>query len=85
MIVKFGMGKKTVYPYSSENSKEFIDRDIERLLESAYQAAHQAIVNSQPIMEECAKMLMENKLLLPDDILKVIQLHHIQNSKEDNN
>jgi len=82
MIVKLGMGKKTVYPYNSENSKEFIDRDIERLLESAYQAAHQAIVNSQPIMEECAKMLMENKLLLPDDILKVIQLHHIQNSNE---
>jgi cell division protease FtsH len=82
MIVKFGMGKKTVYPYNSENSKEFIDRDIERLLESAYQASHQAIVNSQPIMEECANMLMKNKLLLPDDILKVIQLHHIQNSNE---
>ena len=85
MIVKFGMGKKTVYPYNSENSKEFIDRDIERLLESAYQAAHQTIVNSQPIMEESAKMLMENKLLLPDDILKIIQLHHIQNSNERNN
>ena len=80
MIVKFGMGKKTVYPYSSENSKEFIDRDIERLLESAYQAAHQTITNSQGIMEESANLLIKNKLLLPDDILKIIQRHHIENS-----
>ena len=80
MIVKFGMGKKTVYPYSSENSKEFIDRDIERLLESAYQAAHHTISNSQPIMEECAKLLIKNKLLLPNDIAKVIQRNHIENS-----
>jgi cell division protease FtsH len=79
MIVKFGMGKKTVYPHNSENSKEYIDRDIERLLESAYQEAHNTIINSQSIMEESAKLLMNDKLLLPDDILKIIQRHHIDN------
>ena len=77
MIVRFGMGRKTVYAYGSESSKEFIDRDIERLLESAYQTAHTTILESQKILEECSDQLIENKLLLPDDILRVIHRHHI--------
>jgi len=75
------MGRKTVYARGSETSKEFIDRDIERLLESAYQAAHTTILESQKIIEECSVNLIENKLLLPDDILKVIHFHHINNKR----
>ena len=81
MIVRFGMGRKTVYARGSETSKEFIDRDIERLLESAYQAAHTTILESQKIIEECSDNLIGNKLLLPDDILKVIHFHHINNKR----
>ena len=77
MIVRFGMGRKTVYAYGSESSKDFIDRDIERLLESAYQTAHSTVLESKNIIEECSDKLIENKLLLPDDILKVIHFHHI--------
>ncbi len=81
MIVRFGMGRKTVYAHGSESSKDFIDRDIERLLESAYQTAHTTVLESQKIIEECADNLIENKLLLPDDILKVIHFHHINNKR----
>ena len=77
MIVRFGMGRKTVYAYGSESSKDFIDRDIERLLESAYQTAHSTVLESKNIIEECSDKLIENKILLPDDILKVIHFHHI--------
>ncbi len=81
MIVRFGMGRKTVYAHGSESSKDFIDRDIERLLESAYQTAHTTVLESQKIIEECADNLIDNKLLLPDDILKVIHFHHINNKR----
>jgi len=81
MIVRFGMGRKTVYARGSESSKDFIDRDIERLLESAYQTAHTTVLESQKIIEECADNLIENKILLPDDILKVIHFHHINNKR----
>ena len=81
MIVRFGMGRKTVYAHGSESSKDFIDRDIERLLESAYQTAHTTVLESKKIIEECADNLIEDKLLLPDDILKVIHFHHINNKR----
>ena len=83
MIVRFGMGRKTVYAYGSESSKDFIDRDIERLLESAYQTAHTTILESQKIIEECGDQLIENKILLPDDILRVIHRHHITTKRID--
>ena len=77
MILKFGMGKKTVYAHSSDSSKEFIDRDIERIIESAYQTAYVIVSESIEIIRTCSKELVSSKLLLPDQILKVLHQHHI--------
>ena len=68
MIVKFGMGRKIVYPYHSENSKNFIDKDIERLIELAYQSAREIIVNKKQLIEECANELIKYKILMPETI-----------------
>ena len=77
MILKFGMGKKTVYAHSSDSSKEFIDRDIERIIESAYQTAYVIVSESVEIIRTSSKELVASKLLLPDQILKVLHQHHI--------
>ena len=81
MIVKYGMGKKTVYAYNSENSKEFIDRDIERLIESAYQTALSIIINSKDIIEETAIKLAEQKILVPDEIFRIIHSNNMKVKK----
>ena len=92
MIVKFGMGRKTVYAHSSDNSREFIDRDIERLLESAYQSAHSVIMHAKSIIEQCAPILSKNKILMPGEINSIIHQEHLKQSeylklekKNDNN
>ena len=81
MIVKYGMGRKTVYAHSSENSREFIDRDIERLLESAYQSAHNVITHSKSIIEQCAPILSKNKILLPCEINAIIHKEHLKQAE----
>ena len=80
MICKYGMGKKTIYAYKSETSKEFIDRDIERLIESAYQSASHLILSSKDIIDKCAIKLVENKLLIPEEIIRIIHSQHIKNT-----
>ena len=74
MIVKFGMGRKIVYPYHSENSKNFIDKDIERLIEIAYQSAREIIVNKKQLIEECANELIKYKILMPETIYNKLNL-----------
>ena len=81
MIVKYGMGRKTVYARTSDNSREFIDRDIERLLESAYQSAHNVILRSKSIIEKCAPILTKNKILLPVEINSIIHQEHLQQAE----
>ena len=70
MIVKFGMGRKIVYPHHSESSKNFIDKDIEILIEGAYSAARNIIVNKKGLIEECANELIEKKILVPECIIE---------------
>ena len=81
MIVKYGMGRKTVYAHSSENSREFIDRDIERLLDSAYQSAHNVISHSKSIIEQCAPILSKNKILMPSEINAIIHKEHLKQAE----
>ena len=68
MIVKFGMGRKIVYPHHSEDSKNFIDKDIEGLIENAYNAAREIIISKQTLIEKCSNELIEKKILLPNSI-----------------
>jgi len=78
MITKFGMGRKLVVPYYSENSKVSIDRDIERLVENAYNKAHAIITKTKPIMDQCSNELISNKLLLPERIYEINKKHGME-------
>lgn len=69
MIVKFGMGKKMVYPYHSEMSKSSIDRDIELLIKTAYESSRSIVMNNKKLIEECADELILKKILYPDYIV----------------
>jgi cell division protease FtsH len=74
MIVKFGMGRKMVYTSFSESSKSFIDKDIEHLVETTYEKAHKIVSENKIKIEECAKLLIEKKTLVPEDVCDVFGL-----------
>ena len=74
MIVKFGMGRKMVYTSFSESSKSFIDKDIEHLVETTYEKAHKIVLDNKIKIEECAKLLIEKKTLVPEDVCDVFGL-----------
>ena len=69
MILVYGMGSSLIYPTSSEKYKEVIDNEINLLLQTAYDKAKQIITMSKPLLDECAKLLMVDNLLLADVII----------------
>lgn len=73
MIIKFGMGRKMVYTSFSEDSKSFIDKDIEHLIETTYDKAYKIIREHKDKIQDCAMLLIEKNTLLPEDITKVIE------------
>ena len=75
MIIKYGMGKKIIYPHHSEDSKIFIDKDIELLIETAYKSAYEIIVESKILIELCSNELIQTQLLLPERINEIIDSH----------
>ena len=77
MIVKFGMGRKIVYPHHSEDSKNFIDKDIEHLIETTYHSAHTIILNAKDLIEECAKELENTQLLEPAKIYELMENYNL--------
>ena len=77
MIVKFGMGSKIVYPQHSEDSKNYIDKDIEKLIESTYQEAYTIIMNCKNIIEECSNELIKNQILIPEKIYDIMKKYNV--------
>ena len=73
MILKLGMGKKIILPYSSEKYKEQIDTEIEDLINEAYTKAKFILLKSKPLLDECAKLLIVEHELTPEIIKKKIK------------
>ena len=73
MIVKFGMGNKIIYPHHSEDSKNYIDKDIEELIETTYHNAHSIVLKSKELIDICAKELVETQLLMPERIYQIMK------------
>ena len=75
MIVKFGMGNKIIYPHHSEDSKNYIDKDIEELIETTYHNAHSIVLKSKELIDICANELVETQLLMPERIYQIMKEH----------
>jgi cell division protease FtsH len=77
MIVKFGMGNKVIYTHHSEYSKNIIDKDIEKLLETTYYNAHAIVLKFKFLIEECANELVKTQLLMPERIEEIMNKYNI--------
>ena len=58
MIVKYGMGNSNIYTFTSDKSKEIIDKEIDQLI-------HDADTKSIEILNECKELMdtLSNKLI----------------------
>jgi cell division protease FtsH len=70
MIGQYGMGKKLIYPFTSNKYREIIDQEINDLIDAAYTEAKFIIMNSKPLIEDCAKQLMEDHIMTEEQIVK---------------
>jgi cell division protease FtsH len=73
MIIYYGMGKKVIYPNSSEKYKEMIDNEVVGLINDAYGYADFIVRNSRDLILEGAEILKKDKLLSADKLIELIE------------
>ena len=63
MVIKYGMGNNDIYTFSSDKSKEIIDKEIQLLLKSANDKSYAMISSCKEIIDELSTDLIKlNKL-----------------------
>jgi len=73
MIVKYGMGKKNIYPDSSDQSKYLIDQEVNDLILKAQEEALVIITSAKELLLDCKVILKNTNLLKPEDIVTIIE------------
>jgi len=73
MIVYYGMGSRLIYPSLSDKYKELIDNEITLLINDAYKMAQFLVKNSKNLIQECAVILNQEKILKMDKLTEIIQ------------
>jgi ATP-dependent metalloprotease FtsH len=72
MIIKYGMGKKMVNPFTSEKSKTIIDQEIEHLIDSAYHKSLDIINNNKQHIRNGATLLINKKTIESYEVYNLI-------------
>jgi len=73
MIVYYGMGKKIIYPNTSEKYKEMIDNEVFNLINDAYSYSEFIVKNSKSLIAESAEILKRDKILTYEKLMEIIQ------------
>jgi cell division protease FtsH len=76
MILYYGLGEKIIYPKNSEKYKEMIDNEITNLIQDAYGYAEFIVNQSKDFIFEGAEILKENKAILAEDLILLMQIKH---------
>jgi cell division protease FtsH len=73
MIVYYGMGSRLIYPSMSDKYKEMIDNEITLIINDAYKMAQFLVKNSKEMIQECAIILNQEKILKIDKLTEIIE------------
>ena len=76
MILVYGMGSSLIFQHSSEKYKEVIDFEINLLLQTAYKKAKVIIEMSKSFLDESAKLLLVDNILMADTIIEIIKKNY---------
>ena len=73
MVCYYGMGKKLIYPSTSDKYKEIIDTEVALLIQDAYEYSEYIISNAKGFIQEGATLLKQNKVLKAEILVSLIQ------------
>ena len=72
MIVRYGMGKQSIYSYSSDKNKELIDSEVEDLLNEAFTKSRLIITQCKDLINELSDKLIKTNVLKREDVELII-------------
>jgi cell division protease FtsH len=75
MIIKYGMGSKLINAGFSDKSRQYIDLEINNLINIAYIRAKVIILENKPLIEICANKLITDRVLTPEFIYEKINMY----------
>lgn len=73
MVCYYGMGKKLIYPSTSDKYKEIIDTEVALLIQDAYEYSEYIISNAKGFIQEGANMLKQNKVVKAETLITMIR------------
>lgn len=73
MVCYYGMGKKLIYPSTSDKYKEIIDTEVAVLIQDAYEYSEYIIRNAKGFIQEGANMLKQNKVIKAETLNALIR------------
>jgi cell division protease FtsH len=73
MVCYYGMGKKLIYPSTSDKYKEIIDTEVALLIQDAYEYSEYIISNAKGFIQEGATLLKQNKVIKAEMLIAMIQ------------
>ena len=68
MILTYGMGDKVFYPQGSDEYRKMIDKEIDRIIEQAYDRTKTLLLTIQPIIKESAERLVRTREMKVDEL-----------------
>ena len=72
MVVQYGMGKQTIYPQTSDHSKNLIDQEVNSIIMDAQEKALTIVDSSKDLIMECVEVLKETRLLKVEQLIDII-------------
>ena len=76
MANMYGMTTYAIYPSTSEKFKTMLDEEVFALLNDAYAQAEYILTHSKPLIEETAKLLLKNRVILAEELSDLIDKNH---------
>ena len=73
MILDYGMGQKAIIPHGSDKYKEMIDKEIDDVLMEAYFETKALLQRVEPLLKDCAEMLVKEHVVKEEDIRNKIK------------
>ena len=73
MVIYYGMGNNLIYSSLSEKYKEKIDQEVIHLIQNAYSISNFIVKNCKEVIQECATILIRDKILKAEAILELVQ------------
>ena len=71
MILTYGMGDKVFYPQGSNEYRQMIDKEIDKIVKESYDRTKTLLLTIQPIIKESAEMLVKTREIKVDELNEI--------------